>query len=58
MFNIFKFEHYSKAFWSFFYIFDLVFFALKSPLRIGRQWSHENFAILSVDPQSHVKILI
>ena len=36
----------------------LVWFSLRSSLFFGRQWSHENFAIFSVDPQSYVRILI
>ena len=36
----------------------LVFFVLKSLLGISRQWSREKFAILSLRPLSHVKILI
>ena len=42
-----------------FSIFSLVFFVLKSLLGIGRQWSHEKFAILTLKPRlSHVRILI
>ena len=41
-----------------FSIFGLVFFVLKSLLRISRQWSREKFAILSLKPRSHVRILI
>ena len=41
-----------------FSIIGLVFFALKSLLRISRQLSLEKFAILSLKPLSHVKILI
>ena len=38
---------------------SLVFFVLKSLLGIGRQWSHEKFAILTLKPRlSHVRILI
>ena len=47
--------------WGFFIlfsIFGLVFFVLKSLLGIARRWSHEKFAILSLKPQSHVRILI
>ena len=39
-------------------IFGLVFFALKSLLGIARQWSLEKFAIFTLKPRSHVKILI
>ena len=41
-----------------FSIFGLVFFVLKSLLGIARQWSREKFAILSLKPRSHVRILI
>ena len=41
-----------------FSIIGLVFFVLKSLLGISRQWSREKFAILSLKPLSHVKILI
>ena len=41
-----------------FSIFGLVFFALKSVLEIARQWSREKFAILTLKPRSHVRILI
>jgi len=41
-----------------FSIFGLVFFVLKSVLGIARQWSHEKFAILTLKPRGHVKILI
>ena len=42
-----------------FSIFGLVFFVLKSLLGVGRQWSHEKFAILTLKPRlSHVRILI
>ena len=37
-------------------IFGWVFFVLKSLLRIKRQWSRENVAILSLKPGSHVRI--
>ena len=40
------------------FIFGLVFFVLKSLLGIARHWSHEKFAILSLMPRSHVRILI
>ena len=40
-----------------FSIFGLVFFVLKSLLGIARQWSREKFAILSLKPRSHVRIL-
>ena len=36
----------------------LVFFVLKSLRGISRRWSREKFAILSLRPLSHVKILI
>ena len=45
-------------FWSFFYIFGLVFFMLKSLVGIARQWSLEKFAILTLKPRIHVRILI
>ena len=41
-----------------FSIIGLVFFVLKSLLGVLRQWSREKFAILSLKPLSHVKILI
>ena len=41
-----------------FSIFGLVFLVLKSLLGTVRQWSRENFAILSLTPRSHVRILI
>ena len=37
--------------------FGLVFFVLKSLLGIARQWS-ERFAILTLKPRSHARILI
>ena len=40
-----------------FSIFGLVFFVLKSPLRIVRQWSLENFSILTLKPQSVMMLL-
>ena len=40
-----------------FSIFGLVFFVLKSLLRIATQRSPEKFAILTLEPRSHVKIL-
>ena len=40
-----------------FSIFSLVFFVLKSLLGIARQWSREKFAILTLKPRSHVRIL-
>ena len=39
-------------------IFDLAFFVLKSLLGIARQWSRYKFAILTLKPRSHVRILI
>ena len=39
-----------------FCIFGLVFFVLKSLVRIARQWSHVKFAILALKPRSHVRI--
>ena len=39
-------------------VFGLVFFVLKSPLRIAKQWSGGHFAILTLKPRSHVRILI
>ena len=41
-----------------FSIFGLVFFVFKSLLGIARQWSREKFAILTLKPRSHVRILI
>ena len=41
-----------------FSIFGLVFFVLKSLLGIERQWSLGKFAILTLKPLSHVRILI
>ena len=38
--------------------FGLVFFVLKSLLGIARQWSREKFAILTLQPRSHVRVLI
>ena len=38
--------------------FGLVFFVLKSLLGIARQWSREKFAILTLKPRSHVRVLI
>jgi len=43
---------------SHFSIFDLVFFVFKSLLRIARQWSHVKFAILTLKPRSHVRIIL
>ena len=39
-------------------LFGFVSFVLKSPLGIARQWSREKFAILTLKPRSHVRILI
>ena len=39
-----------------FSIFGLVFFVLKSFLGTARQWSRENFSILTLIPRSHVRI--
>ena len=39
-----------------FSVFGLVFFVLKSLLRIARQWSRENFLILTPKPLGHVRI--
>ena len=39
-------------------IFGLVFVVLKSLLGIARQWSLEKFAILTLKPRSHVRILL
>ena len=41
-----------------FSIFGLAFFVLKSLLGIARQWSCEKFAILTLNPWSHDRILI
>ena len=41
-----------------FSIFGLVFFVLKSLLGIATQWSRDKFAILTLKPPSHDKILI
>ena len=35
-----------------------VFFVLKSSLGIERQWGPEKFALLTLKPRSHVRILI
>ena len=40
-----------------FSIFGLIFFVLKSLLGIVRQWSREKFAILTLKPRSHVRIV-
>ena len=40
-----------------FSIFGLVFFVLKSLLRIVRQWSLENIPILTLKPQSVMMLL-
>ena len=40
-----------------FSIFGLVFFVLKSLLGLARQCSLEKFAILTLKPRSHVRIL-
>ena len=55
-FDIFKFRHDSKGFWSF-SICGLVFFVLNSLLGIAKQWSREKFAILTLKPRSRVRIL-
>ena len=39
-------------------MFGSVFFVLKSVLAIARQRSQEKFAILTLKPRSHVKIVI
>ena len=39
-------------------VFGLVFFVLKSLMGIARQWSCEIFAILTLKPRSHVRILL
>ena len=41
-----------------FSIFGLIFFVQKSRLGFARQWSREKFAILTLKPRSHVKVLI
>ena len=41
-----------------FSIFGLVFFVLNSLLGIAKQWSREKFAILALNPRSHVRILM
>ena len=41
-----------------FSIFGLVFFVLKSLLRIARQWILKKFAILTLKPRCHVRISI
>ena len=38
--------------------FGLVFFVLKSLLGMARRWNHEKFAVLTLKPRSHVRILI
>ena len=45
-----KFGHFS--------IFGLVFFVLKSLLGIVEQWSCEKFAVLTLKPRYHDRILI
>ena len=39
-------------------VFGLVFFVLKSLMGIARRWSCEIFAILTLKPRSHVRILL
>ena len=39
-------------------LFGFVSFVLNSLLGIARQWSREKFAILTLKPRSHVRILI
>ena len=41
-----------------FFILGLVFCVLKCLLGIARQWSREKFAILSLKPRNHVRIVI
>ena len=41
-----------------FSLFGLGFFVHNSLLGIARQWSREKFAILTLKPRSHVRILI
>ena len=41
-----------------FSLFGLAFFVLKSLLGMARRWNHEKFAVLTLKPQSHVRILI
>ena len=41
-----------------FFLLGLTFFVLKSLLKIARQWRREKFAILTLKPRSHVRILI
>ena len=41
-----------------FSVFGLVFVLLKSLLGGARQWSLENFAILTLKSQRHIRILI
>ena len=41
-----------------FFIFGLVFFVLKSLLEIARQRSRNKFAILTLKPRSHVRLLV
>ena len=40
-----------------FSVFGMVFFMLKSLLGIARQWSLEKFAISTLKPRRHVRIL-
>ena len=47
-----------RGFLVIFSIFGLIFFVLNSLLKIARQWSREKFAILTLKPRSHVRILI
>ena len=39
-----------------FSVFGLVFFVFKSLLGIARQWSRENFSVLTLKPRGHVRI--
>ena len=41
-----------------FSVLGVVFFVLKSLQGIAKQWSRKKFAILTLKPRSHVRILI
>ena len=60
LFNSPQLQHDSGAFWSFFFLFGLVVFVLKSHLGIARQYrvECENFAVGTLKSRSHVRILI
>ena len=39
-------------------LFGVLIFVFRSLLEIARQWSREEFAILTLNPRSHVRVLI